>query len=481
MSIARNSEIADRAGEKLAHAYAEIFEWEEAEGIYEHRVDGVPLWRLVRNTTIIENSVAQNLENAHRVTTVGVKDALVLAKGYLRSVTQLASIPRADLLFWGVGRRQKTCDGFISPLIDPIINELPQFGSLFFERPLAGKHLEPATTRNLIWYDAPKVHARLKARISNSLPASQQVVVDKLALSVAKRFSVREDRIRRRLQIELSAFRHEKAAAARALAKVKPKAVLLTNRWVNFGVIAACRTSGIPCYEIQHGAVGHVGFKYHTPYSRVIDPNGFLVFASEWLTREWGMPRDQVHNIGAPFIWSERERTKSVLRGSKVMLISQPNLSAELNAAFEEICRAFPEQQFLLQLHPQDRHLVASRYAVSRFPNVELAPVDRALYESFGDCHSVIGQDSTSLLEASFFGLKVGLLNLRGAIRNPIREKIGKYNFFCAAGIDEIAEMFASPRKEEALKGNGYFDAFKADELAALLDSAPVCGLANLT
>lgn len=469
MSFGPNSEIADSAGERLARRYTEIFDWEEAEGVYDYRVDDVPLWRLIRNTTIIEATVAQNLENAHRPTRVSTREALALASGYLRSVAQLAAVPCADLLFWGVGRRQKTRDGFVSPLIDPIIDQLPQFESLLLERPLTGRHFQPATTRNLIWYDAPKVHARLQARISNTLPEPQQTIVDELAHSVAKYFSMPEDRIRRRLQIELSAFRHERAAASGVLAKAKAKAVLFTNRWVNSGVIAACRAFGTPAYEIQHGAVGDVGFKYHTPYSRTIDPDGFLVFANEWLTREWGMPPHRVHNIGAPFIWSERERTRGMICGSKVMLISQPNLSSELNTAFEEISQAFPEQQFLLQLHPQDRHLAASRYAVLRRPNVELAPSDQPLYESFKGCKAVIGQDSTALLEASFFGLKVGLLNLRGALQNSLRERIGAYNFFCADGIDQIANMFASSRKDECLNGNGYFDAFQADELADLL------------
>ena len=459
-------------GERLTRAYSEIVEWEGAEGIYEYRIDGVPLWRLIRNTTIINASVRWGLENAHRVSSVTAVGVVALARGYLRSVGQLAAVPSADLLFWGTGRRHKTDDGFLSPLIDPIIDQLPQFKSVLFERPLTGKHHQPATTRNLIWYDAPKVHARVRAQFANSLPEKQQNVVEGLAQLIAKRFPMQRTQISRRLQVELAAFRNEKMSAARILTKAKPKAVLLTNRWVNCGVIAACRELGVSSYEIQHGAIGKGGFKYRTPYCPAIDPDGLLVLAREWLSRDWGMPQDRVHNIGAPFIWSERERIQDVVRGSRIMLISQPNLSSALNIAFEEICEAFPEQKFLLKLHPQDRHQVAGRYPVSLLPNVELADEGRSLYECFCDCQAVIGQDSTALLEASFFGLKVGLLNLSNAIENSFRERIGNHNFFSAESTDEVASMLASTRTNEALDGNGYFDAFKAANLTALLAGA---------
>ncbi|RGP41826.1 hypothetical protein BPTFM16_02135 [Altererythrobacter insulae] len=456
-------------GGQLSSVYEEVLNWETIEGIYQYRIDDVPLWRLIRNTTIVNECVKRGLEKSHRVAGFTSAGAFALAKGLLRSTLQLTNVPKADLLFWGVGRRQKTAEGFASPLIDPIIDLLPQFDSVLFERPLSGKHFQPAVTKKLIWYDAPKVQARIRARVGNSIPAAQRATIEALAAEVTKRFSVPKEKVIRRLQIELAAFQYEKQAATRIVAGAKPRAVLFTNRWVNYGVIAACRELDVPSYELQHGAVGKVGFKYHTPYDPVLDPDGFLVFAREWLSSEWGLPQDRVHNVGAPFIWSQRERLKNVPRGSKIMLVSQPNLSKELSAAFDEICTAFQDKRFLLQLHPQDRHQVEKRYPVSLRPNVEVVQEDRPLYESFVDCQAAIGQDSTALLEASFFGLKVGLMNLEAALQNPIRDRIGSDNFFHANSIDEVAEMLISPRANEALGGNGYFDAFNAQKLANLL------------
>lgn len=453
----------------LSREYSNILKWENDVGIFDYIVDDVPLWRLLRNNAIVNHTVSKGIEQAHSNEKPSLLGLMAISMGALRSAAQLAKLSKADLLFWGFPRRQHGDDGWVDPLTDPIINCLHDFHSISFERPLQGKHLQPEVTKSLIWYDAPKVLARLRSRIPASLSANDQRVISDLAQLISDKFDLTTPEIERNLKRELIAFRTEKAAASFVLSRTKPKAVFVVNRWINSGVIAACSRYSIPSYEFQHGAVGNEGFKCHTPYSKAIDPDRFLVFGKEWKNYEWGVPFSCVHNVGAPYIWNQRSNRARATCGSKIMLVSQPNLSKPLSVAFEEICRALPEHSFLLKLHPQDRGNANQRYPLSDLPNVEIATSRKPLYQSFLECQAAIGQDSTALLEASFFNLKVGLLKLPNTLKNDVRSRIGSFNFFDAQNIELVKEMLASKRRDEAEDGNGYFDAFREKKLRDLL------------
>ena len=454
---------------ELSRAYSKILAWEKDVGIFDYLVDDVPLWRLIRNATVVSFTVSKGLEQPHRVESVSLGGLTAISKGVLSSAAQFIKIPKSDLLFWGSSRRQRGADSWVDPLTDPIIDCLSDYRSISFERPLQGRHRSPASTKRLIWYDAPKVFARLRSRLPVIVSAEDQSVISELAKLISNEFDRPKSRIEKLLKKELAAFRVERAAANLILSRTKPKAVFVVNRWINRGVLAACSQRVIPTFEFQHGAVGKEGFKNYTPYSEVLDPDQFLVFGEEWKKYEWGVPADRIQNVGSPFIWNQRSSRAGAPRGDQTMLVSQPNLSKGMSAAFEEICRALPQQRFLLQLHPQDRENVTLKYPLVRLPNVEVARETTPLYESFMQCQAVIGQDSTALLEASFFDLKVGLLDLPEALESTIRSRIGYANFFDASTVDLVKEMLASPRRSEAENGNGYFDAFKEDKLRALL------------
>ncbi len=100
---------------------------------------------------------------------------------------------------------------------------------------------------------------------------------------------------------------------------------------------------------------------------------------------------------------------------------------------------------------------------------MEIAASSTPLYQCFSECQAAIGQDSTALLEASFFDLKVGLLNLPNTLQNDVRSRIGSFNFFDVQNVELVNEMLASPRRGEAKDGNGYFDAFREEKLRDIL------------
>ncbi len=458
----------------LSAYYASLRTWEKEDKIFEFQIDGVPLWRLIRNSVLIQDSVKNGYEQAHRSERPNPKSLISIATGTLRSAWQLIRLQQAETLFWGSSRRQISGDNWVDPLTDPIVDSMPAASTLTLERPLQGTHAQPAKTQRIAWYDAPKVAARIWARFGLKLNDPNRVVIKSLAAVLAQRFEIPQANFEQRLTREFRAFRAEMWMSGFVLSRTKPKSVVVVNRWINSGVIAACHERRIPSYELQHGAVGKEGLKYVTPYNPTIDPSGFLTFGEDWKASEWGLPKDRIHNIGSPFIWAQRENKVTKFSGNKIMLVSQPNFSETLNRKFGQICSAFPDQEFLLQLHPQDRENWQAKYPCSQLPNVQTAPTQKPLYQLFGDCQAVIGQDSTVLLEASFFNLKVGLLQLPDTLENSAQAKIGTYNFFDAHSLEQIQSMLESPRTNEADAGNGYFDTYQRDKLRQLLSSPPL-------
>ncbi len=452
----------------LSRVYADVLDWEKSAGIFDYCVDDVPVWRLVRNQTVVAHTVREGAEQPHKSQTFSAKGVAAAAAGAIKSFCQLALLPDADVLFWGSSRRLRNVEGWLDPLTDPLVQCLSERRSVSLERPLQGRHRSPPLTKQLKWYDGPKVLARIRARLPARLSQAERRVVSDLSDLISGRFGVARQRIERRLTAEISAFRAERGAARFMLERTNPSAVFVVNRWINSGVLAACSQHAIPSYEIQHGAVGHEGFKYHTPYAKGLDPDGFLVFGEEWKSYNWGLSKDAVHNLGAPYIWTARSEISDGTRGAKIMLVSQPNQAEDLNESFKAICLSLPDESFILQLHPQDRGNWQERYTVGKLPNVAVAKEGQPLYQSFADCKAVIGQDSTVLYEASFFNLKVGLLNLPNTLKSSVRSRIGTYNFFDAQSVELVKDMLVSPRCDEAVEGNGYFDAFQEKTLRRL-------------
>ncbi len=457
----------------LSLHYAALREWEKSVGVFDYKAEGVPLWRLVRNSVLIQDIVKKGLEQVHRSEQPRPKDLFFLAAGTVRSSWHLLRLKKAQFLFWGSSRRQMISGKWVDALTDPIIDALPPETTLTLERPLQGRHANPAKTPRIGWYDAPKVLSRLWARCGPRLNKDTRIIISELAVLLARKFDMSTRKMETRLVREYKAFCAERWFATIVLKRTKPTAVFVVNRWINSGVLAACSEMGIRTYELQHGAVGKEGLKYVTPFDPKIDPSGFLTFGNDWKASQWGLPKDRIHNIGSPFIWTQRQSLSQPPSGKKIMLVSQPNFAKLLDKEFSHFCTALPNQKFLLQLHPQDRQNWRSNYTCALHDNVEIASERTPLYESFVDCQAVLGQDSTVLLEASFFNLKVGLLDLPNTLEGTAKAKLGTFNFFEVRSVEQLRAMLDSPRRNEAISGNGYFDEFQLEVLESIVGIRP--------
>lgn len=437
--------------------------WEHEYGLFDHRYHGIPLWRLIRSGYIsayLDRTGVRGRDNYNRPS---VSNVLHFVVGIARSILHsFIFCGRYRNVVIGFARRRLERGIWVDTFFDPLIDVLGQDETLCIEWPFVGRHFRPALTRNLKYYDGVKACAALAGCVVARLPRRAVPEMEALASLVAERLGVPVARVRRSLWKAYARFWVEREFARAIVTRAKPKVLLLVNRGINHGMIAACRERGVAVYEIQHGVMHVNGYKQGTRYDAAIDPQGFLTFGECWNRFDWGVPEVEV--LGYRYIWEQRERQRAAgrPRGDAVMLVSEPGCWQELTD-FTDIVAAHPEVRFILKLHPQDVGNWPARYPCGLDTNVTVVDDPSAdLYDLFADCRAVVGYGSTVLFEASFFGLKVGLLNRDGKNPNEAIRYIGSYNFYAVTAPDDFGAMLASARVDESVDGNPFFAAFDA-------------------
>jgi hypothetical protein len=461
-----SDEPLHRGPVRTLHEHMEdLMTWERTEGLFDYRLNGIPLWRLVRSGQIsayLRRAGVRGRENYNRPQIANVVHFIA---GVACSLAQTLRLRRYRYLFIGFARRRLDGGVWVDTFSDPLIDLMGRQDTLCIERPFGGRHFRPARTRHLLYYDWIKAASLVAGRLFAWIVALRgKASVNPIADLIANKLGAPAKPLRRAICRAYMQFWTERQCARFILRRVSPKAMLLVNRGINFGLIAACRERGVRVHELQHGVMQFTSFKHGTRYDERIDPETFLTFGECWTTQfDWGVPRGGARTLGYRYILEERTARRRTRRtaGSSVMLVSEPGCWQELSRAFGEMVARHPEVHFILKFHPQDIGDWRSRYPVGLAANVTAVEDPAAdLYDLFGECRAVVGYASTVLYEASFFGLKVGLLNENGLNPSEALRYIGRFNFFELAVVEDFGRMLASDRLDESKEGNPFFAAF---------------------
>jgi hypothetical protein len=456
--------------------------------LYEVRVLGISLWRLIR-VPIVESFLAERGgDGRSNFNNLDIRRLPHMFAGVLRSLWHVLRLRQRPFLIAGFPRRRLEDGEWVDPFSDPLVECLGEENVLCIERPFGGEHCLPQRTRNVVHYDwisalstlASVAGAPLASVLFRREIAALTARVQRMGPVPARRIRILSARF-------IIRFWVERAAAAVLLAIARPRALLLTLRRHHHPLIHACRRRGIPVYELQHGAMADGGFKYSTPYDPLLDPDLFLTFGEYWNDSDWGMPPASVVAVGFKFIADKKARVAEapVAGRTKVMLVSQPHEWQLLESAFSGIVAAHPDVSFILKLHPQDVGRWWERYPSGNAPNVEVCGgLYPDLYDLFAQCDCVCGYDSTVLFEASFLGLKVGILNLDGRNRCPALEFDGRFNFQELRTTAEFGELLNRTAAADPGAAHPFFAPFDRERFLrvirqgpATIDlSAPSCG-----
>jgi hypothetical protein len=448
-------------------------------GEREHRLDqvsvfGVPLWRLIREQVVdahLSSGQGRSRSNQNRVPANRIPHVI---GGVLRSLAHLSRLKRREFLVIGFPRRRLDNREWIDHFSDPIIDLLGPDRVLCLEKSFVGEHCRPPKTRGIVYYDWVTGLNLVASSLFFVIP---WIVYGREISELASRASRVVDTSPRRIRVlaarALVRFRIERAVSRLLLAVVRPRVVLLTLRRHHYAFISMCKARGIPVYELQHGTVAEHGYKSRKIYHSWLDPDVFLAFGEYWKTADWGLPAETVRTIGFKYICDRKAELARgpPARGRKVMLVSQPHLAGGLGTAFGTIVRTYSDVQFLLKLHPQDVDRWWQRYPFGQEPNVQVL-TDRGLdlYSLFTECSAVIGFDSTVLFEASFFGLKVGILNFDGRNRCAALQFVGRFNFHEIRDSKQVADLLRTPPSPGESGDNPFFAKFDESGFLGLME-----------
>lgn len=453
-------------------AMAETLRWEREQGLFDFRWGSVPAWRLVRKSLIVAHLAEQAARGRSNYNERSLGQALRMCGNAIRSLPQLARLRRRRYLFVGFPRRRLEAGTWVDPFTDPLSELLGEDASLSIEKPFAGRHYRPARTPRILYLDGIQLLASAAGRVARWLSPLAARGLAPLARPVAARFGVPEARVRRLLAGAVAEFRVEAAAMSLLLAVVRPACVLLTSRWVHAPLIRSAKRRGIRVLELQHGAPVHGGHAYATPFDRELDPDAMLTFGPYWNGFDWGIAADAVVAIGHRYAWMRRaQRAGTAPQARRVMLVSRPSRNAYLSGQFLDLVRRHPEREFVLRLHPQDVRQWESRYPAGRLPNVRVSTeAEEDLYEAFSGCTAAVGDDSTVLYEASFFGLNVAILNLDGRNRCPALAFSGRFGFAEARSAEALDALLDAPARTASPEGNPFLAEFDDARFRALVN-----------
>jgi len=448
----------------------ELLDWERDADLYANHWRGLPLWRLVRTDQFRLLTFEAGVRGRNNYNLPGIRGYLAYLISTLVSILHILRLRPYDYLMVGFPRRKRVGAEWLDTFFDPLGEFLSHERTLFVDKPFVGRHYPVPGWRRSVHYDWIRLVANTIAMFDRvAVPRDARGPIATLSVQVAERRRVASRVIERTIGRALIRFRVESALFRWVLRRVRPRSVFLANRWTNFSLINACKRHGVPVYELQHGAVNVDSFKFLTPHDERLDPTGFLLFGNYWRSYDWGLPADCVHVIGHRYIWQRRERARH--DGDAIMLVSKPGKWKALAAWFDEIVARHPERQFLLKLHPQEVQGWPSRYPVGLRENVTVFddPGDD-LYDLFGHCAVVLGDDSTVMYEASFFGLKTGLLNYDHANPSAAIVFAGTHNFHELNTLDDVERLLVDPTRGVIENDNPFFAGFDEQRFRTLAD-----------
>jgi hypothetical protein len=452
-----------------------IVEEERQLDLYEIRVLGLSLWRLIR-VPVIESIIAKRRglgrSNHNRV---DLRRIPHMVAGIARSLWHLLRLRRRRYLIIGFPRRRFENGEWIDPFSDPLIDSLGPQNVLCVEKPFGGEHCRPQRTRGIIhqdWLIAVSLFASAAFAFIPWLIFQREI--RSLTHRVRRMAPVPAWRLGLLAGKAVVSFWIERGAASALLALVRPRAVLLTMRRHHHPLIHACKARAIPVYELQHGALAEGGFKYSTPYDPKLDPDVFLTFGEFWNAFDWGLPATAVKAVGFKYIADKKRCMQSSAPPDrkKVMLVSQPHVWRMLDAAFGAMVSAFPDVRFILKLHPQDVGRWWERYRSGRAPNVQVCGgMYPDLYSLFAECDCVCGYDSTVLFEASFLGLKVGILNSDGDNLCSALKFDGRFNFHEIRRPEQLGDLLRMETDPDTAGDNPFFVPFQHEKFLGLVQA----------
>jgi hypothetical protein len=258
----RDSEDGDEMQEqtRIAGSFGEItrrfFQMEEELDLFDQQIGGVYFWERIRfslHTRILEQ--AGLTQQAH-----SSRSRLDYVRIGLRSLANIMyrnpyCAQPSDVLFFGHQRRKLQEDGkWWDIYCDPVINVLDQ-SYVYIEQPYLGTHLSPAKTEHLRYLDV-LYPLRVGGKFLRAMPRfskSETGLLTSVSGELKKRIEV-DIPVAEIVHKELLKRWNLLPLYQKLLKRVSPKLAVVVVSYGKYPFVEACKTTGIPVAELQHGS-----------------------------------------------------------------------------------------------------------------------------------------------------------------------------------------------------------------------------------
>lgn len=237
--------------------------------------------------------------------------------------------------------------------------------------------------------------------------------------------------------------------------------------------------NGIPVIDVQHGAIGTyepIMYSYHKKRNYQHLSDFIFTFGEYWTKKEnYHLKKECIFPVGVPYLEEKvREVADKPIKKEAIVIISQArhsNLFYTLARDLHHVKEIIGGKRIILKLHPYEySSYISGFYKDLENEGVQVdAGLNKHLYEYFGNACCVIGINSTALYEALAFGIpvyvyanKYGVENLLELSRNSTQvhlfkdkndliDKLKNHHLTNALRIGDTEGLFASNAMERAL------------------------------
>ena len=397
-------------------------------GLFDFKIDGITIYKLIRRTLIENELRAMGLNVMER--RQGIVNRKESIKNTLLSTWQIfrlrLSRHSASTVFMAYPRVDKVGDYFMDKFTDPLVSLCfdNKKDVVILDQGRGGYHAKPRLhQKNCIQTEWYVVYARFLSKLFyKRFYRLNKEVLDRFYDSLLNVFGPNHNK--KELFVELYSAIEIVNCYEKLFRHLEVKRVLGPARdFLRRGVIAAHRI-GANAFELQHGITYGETLMYGGCQPKDSTPDYFFAFGENDPKDVYGIGVDRVVNIG----WAFGEYVSKIegfvrYNEQDVLVISDPTITDAIIDAVVFLAEANPSSHFYVRPHPHEMISGSQRSRLESLPNAHWQDnrINIALVMQ-GFTH-VIGENSTVLYESLAAGKKTAKLYFDGLRPRYLKEE----------------------------------------------------------
>lgn len=384
-------------------------------GLDDEKVCGVPIWRLART------QFRWRVRDSRPFTVSTDINLWNVAINFLRSFFSLVKLAifgkKVTALFFPHPRLFFVNGQYLERLSDPLIDVSGIKDYLILERNQNGTHKRPRYHQShVVYLDFIDVSVRLISYIAKPFIARKyRKQIDSLYEKLNVGFHLNDENYKVFFANVITNFLLSRWFIHPIILKLNPKVAFFAPRGTFDYATSLCKQYGATTIELQHGIVIDESDLYTTnEYSPEYDPDYFFVFGSSNIGLQYGMPIERVLNIGFPYKSYIKSLGGKAYSSNVALVASEPELTDKLIAVLKDIVNHYPQYEFHIRCHPQERLSEKQYESISDCPQIQVVDNRVESFCALSQYEVVIGEISSVLFEAMSLGKKVARLNYGG-------------------------------------------------------------------